>query len=117
MTYHEWLELHTKNKQTILNKLTNHSNDEIIEYFDFDNMVKNEPEFCPLYLENKKCHNIDELNCYFCACPHFEIGNKKSICTINSKDRSNIVDDSGYVHQDCSRCTIPHTKEFVKKSI
>jgi len=38
----------------------NLSDDEIIKYFSYDNMVKNELDFCPLYKDNKKCHNIED---------------------------------------------------------
>lgn len=52
-------------------KLEGNTKQEIIEYFRFENMVKNEPDFCPLYKDNKKCHDMEDLNCYLCACPHF----------------------------------------------
>ena len=51
-------------------KLEDKTTDEVIEYFKFENMVKNEPDFCPLYKDNKKCHDMEDLNCYLCACPN-----------------------------------------------
>lgn len=59
MTYEEWFLKQGKLHKTVLKKLENLSNDEIIEYFKFENMLKNEPDFCPLYKESKKCHDID----------------------------------------------------------
>ena len=71
MSYKSWFETHAKKHKKIVDKLAHLSDDEVIAYFDFDNMVKNEPDFCPLYKDNKKCHDTKELNCYLCACPNF----------------------------------------------
>lgn len=49
MTYEEWFLNQAKLHKTIMNKLEDKSIDEIIEYFKYDNMKKNEPNFCPLY--------------------------------------------------------------------
>ena len=54
-----------------MDTLTELSDEEVIAYFKFENMVKKEPDFCPLYKDNKKCHDMKELNCYLCACPNF----------------------------------------------
>ncbi|MBV5348753.1 hypothetical protein JZU61_03745, partial [bacterium] len=59
-----------------MEKLTDLSESEVIEYFRFENMVVNEPKFCLLYAENKKCHETEHLNCYWCACPHFRFNDK-----------------------------------------
>ena len=47
MSYASWFERHAKKHKKIVDKLLakNFSQDEIIEYFDFDNMVKNEQNF------------------------------------------------------------------------
>ena len=87
-------------------------------------MVEKENDFCPLYAKNKKCHDMQELNCYLCACPNFrfndegikKVDNKTqySLCDIKSKDgRQGIYGEK--IHQDCSKCTVPHSKEYVKK--
>ena len=49
MTYEEWFLNQAKLHKTIMNKLEGKSIDETIEYFKYDNMKKNEPDFCPLY--------------------------------------------------------------------
>jgi len=54
-----------------MQKLTKLSDNEVIAYFRFENMVQKEPDFCPLYKETKKCHDMEVLNCYLCACPNF----------------------------------------------
>ena len=115
MSYKSWYENHSIKHKKIVDKLSHLSNDEIIAYFDFDNMVKNEPEFCPLYKQNKKCHDIDELNCYLCACPNFRVGKQKSSCAINSKYGDKIIAKDGYIHQDCSACAVPHSAIYTKK--
>lgn len=124
MTYEEWFLKQGKLHKTVLKKLENLSNEEIIEYFKFENMLKNEPDFCPLYKESKKCHDMEDLNCYLCACPHFrfnDLGIKKtednkilySVCSINSKKGSHFSTNSA-IHQNCSDCLIPHKKKFIK---
>ena len=113
---------HKKIVQKLLAK--GYDKERIIDYFDFESMVQNEPDFCPLYKENKKCHDMKELNCYLCACPNFRFKDtgvdemegktRYSFCSIDSKDgKAGVYGDA--IHQDCSKCTIPHTKEYVRK--
>jgi len=107
-----------------MEKLKNFSDDEVILYFRFENMVKNEPDFCPLYKSNRKCHNIENLNCYLCACPNFRFddnGFKKvknktlfSYCAIDSKNGREAT-SANAIHQDCSLCHIPHREDFIKR--
>ncbi len=126
MSYSSWFDAHAIKHKKIVDKLVacEKSKDEIIEYFDFDNMVKEEFDFCPLYKDNKKCHDMDSLNCYLCACPNFRfnddgikvVDNKTqySFCEINSKyGKQGVYGDK--IHQDCSNCQIPHGKFYVKK--
>jgi Zn-finger protein len=114
MTYQDWVDAQAIIHKEVMSRLTHLKDDEVIEYFDFENMVKNEPDFCPLYKTNTKCHDIENLNCYLCACPHFKVQETQSICSINCKDGSSMTAPDGYVHQDCSNCYIPHKKEYVK---
>ncbi len=113
---------HKKIVQNLLEK--GYDKERIIDYFDFDSMVQNEPDFCPLYKENKKCHDMEHLNCYLCACPNFRFKDdgvdnvdgktRYSFCSIDSKDgKAGVYGDA--IHQDCSICTVPHTKEYVRK--
>ncbi|RXI28459.1 hypothetical protein [Aliarcobacter trophiarum] len=124
MTYEEWFKSQAKLHKTIMNKLNDKSIGEIIEYFRYENMKINEPDFCPLYKKNKKCHEMENLNCYLCACPYFVFNdngilkqNEKtlySFCSINSKNGSTFEGED-YIHHDCSNCTIPHKEKFIKK--
>jgi Zn-finger protein len=115
MSYEQWIKEHSKKHKSIMKKLESFTEDEIIDYFDFDNMVENEPDFCLLYKENKKCHDIKELNCYLCACPSFRLHKNKSTCDINSRHAKFIKDKYDFVHLDCTKCSIPHKKSYVKK--
>jgi hypothetical protein len=126
MSYLKWFNDQAKKHKVIIDKLCarNLSKDEIIDYFNFENMKVEEPNFCPLYKENKKCHTMDSLNCYLCACPNFRFqdeGIQKvdakmqySLCDIKSKDgRLGVYGD--VIHQDCSACGIPHHRSYVEK--
>ncbi|MFT5660200.1 MAG: hypothetical protein ACI9TV_000841 [Sulfurimonas sp.] len=127
MSYTQWFEEHANKHKVIVSKLQkqNYTKEQIIEYFDFDSMVENEPEFCPLYVDNKKCHDMESLNCYLCACPNFrfdDAGIKKvgentqySFCGIESKDGSQGV-YGDKIHQDCSKCGVPHHTAYVEKN-
>ncbi len=125
MTYNEWFTKQGNLHANVMKKLEDKSIDEVIEYFKFENMVKNEPDFCPLYKDNKKCHDMEDLNCYLCACPNFRFKDegfeKKeektlfSVCSINSKDGSQYIGDD-YIHQNCSGCIIPHKRKYIKKN-
>lgn len=125
MNYTDWFNAHGKKHQKIVAKLQaqNLSVDAIIEYFDFESMCRNEPDFCALYETHKKCHDIESLNCYLCACPNFrfddnvkeEKGIKRfSHCNIDSVDGA-IFKHENTQHQDCSGCSVPHHKSYVKK--
>lgn len=127
MSYTTWFENHAQKHKNIVEKLVakGYSQEQIINYFDFDNMVKEENDFCPLYKDNKKCHDMQELNCYLCACPNFRFdddGIKKvadktqfSFCDIDSKDgEQGVYGDK--IHQNCSGCLVPHHKSYVEKN-
>ena len=85
-------------------------------------MKKEELEFCPLYAKNKKCHDMEKLNCYLCACTNFRF-NEDGLGTYNEfkiLSRCNIHNGKefagkGVIHQDCSSCSVPHHKAYVEK--
>ncbi len=126
MSYKLWAKEHAKKHSKIIDKLLalGHSKEQIIEYFKYENMKLCEPDFCELYANGAKCHDMPELNCYFCACPNFrfsDVGirsNNEGIvyseCSIASKDSAKANFD-GKIHQDCSTCTVPHEKEYIQK--
>ncbi len=125
MSYLDWFDAHAIKHKKIVDKLQklNYSKEEIVEYFNFDNMVKKEIDFCPLYRDNKKCHDMDELNCYMCACPNFRFNDDGldsynefkilSKCDINNGEE---FLGHGVIHQDCSTCKVPHHKSYALKN-
>jgi hypothetical protein len=126
MGYSEWFDEHAAKHKAIVEKLLKRgfNKEQIIDYFDFDNMVEAEPDFCPLYAEKKKCHDMEKLNCYLCACPNFRFNdsglrkeNAKTVyseCAIASKEgKPGIFGDA--IHQDCSACTVPHHRGYIEK--
>jgi hypothetical protein len=124
MSYKKWFDAHAQKHKAIMDKLTHLSETEVIEYFRFENMVKNEPNFCPLFAENKKCHDTQELNCYLCACPNFRFNDTGfsveegktlfSTCSIESPDGDRYVSESA-IHQNCAGCIVPHRESYIKK--
>ena len=125
MTYMQWFETHAKKHEAIMKTLTHLNDDEVIAYFVFENMQKKHPDFCPLYAQNKKCHEMEELNCYFCACNHFRFSDAGlktedektifSLCSIDAKECKNFETEDA-VHLDCSDCLLPHKKSVIKKT-
>lgn len=125
MTFTEWVITHNNKKEDILLKIKDLSKKEQIQYFDYDNMIKKELNFCPLYKLNTKCHDIKDLNCFLCACPYFEYSdntplsvtkdiNVMSRCSINAKEASSYT-TKGIQQCDCSNCTVPHNKSLALK--
>ena len=126
MGYSQWMQQHGQKHKVIVDKLLaqEYTQEQIINYFDFENMKKEEFDFCPLYAKDKKCHDMESLNCYICACPNFrfsDAGIQKvgsatqfSLCNIESKDgRQGLYGDK--IHQDCSKCSVPHHRSYVEK--
>jgi hypothetical protein len=122
VTYNQWFEAHAKKHANIMKKLEGLDEFDIVQYFIFENMVEKEPDFCELYATKTKCHEMYELNCYMCGCPHFRYFQTPireddlefhSICSINSKRGKRIVVGENQIHQDCSGCTIPHGEDYI----
>ena len=127
MTYKKWFDDFANKHRKIVQKLlkSGYNKTKIIEYFDFENMKEKEPSFCPLYVDNKKCHDMESLNCYLCACPNFRFNDEGiqkleektqySICNIKSKDGKQGIYGVA-IHQDCSKCSVPHHRDYVEKN-
>ena len=126
MGYSEWFEAHAAAHKALIDKLLARGlgKTEIIDYFDFENMVEAESDFCPLYAEKRKCHEMEKLNCCLCACPNFRFRDEGirqaegktvySECAIASKEgKPGVYGDA--VHQDCSGCTVPHRRAYIEK--
>ncbi len=125
MTYTRWFDAHAKKHHKIVERLLAQglNIEAIVDYFDFDNMVEKEPKFCELYKTNTKCHEMEKLNCYLCACPYFRFddagirkqGNYliKSECSIHNGET---FGHENIIHQDCSSCTVPHHRSYILKN-
>jgi len=120
MSYEEWFYTHAQKHKSIVDRLVSLGYDQqgIIEYFRWDNIKETDRDFCPLFAQDKKCHDMDELNCYFCACPHFRFDDNaprlKSSCSIDSKNGKQITYNDT-IHQDCSLCHLPHKAKIIEK--
>jgi len=79
------------------------------KYFRYRNLVKNEPNFCPLFSLKKKCHNISNLNCWSCYCDYYD---RQYIDKENGLiGRCSIGNENGKYTRgvwDCSNCGMPH---------
>ncbi|MDD5052189.1 MAG: hypothetical protein PHO27_05585 [Sulfuricurvum sp.] len=127
MTYTDWFQIHTKKHRAIVNRLSAEklTPEQIVEYFEFDNMVYYESDFCLLYTTKTKCHDIPHLNCYWCACPHFRFDDNAlpniekitvySHCAINAP-LGKVFHHESSLHHDCSDCTIPHESKVILKN-
>ncbi|MFA5985293.1 MAG: hypothetical protein WC782_14855 [Methylococcaceae bacterium] len=125
-SYLTWFNKQGNQHRLIVEKLQAQGLDqaEIVAYFDFDNMVLAEPDFCPLYAQKQKCHEVKQLNCYLCACPLFRFNSKGietiqgntvySYCSVNSKFGHPALFGQA-IHLDCSACVVPHSKKYVLK--
>jgi len=124
MNYKKWFDNHAFKHKNIIDKLSHLNDEEIVDYFDYDNMKLKHPEFCPLYAKNKKCHDMPNLNCYLCACPYFRFDDnglfmennktRYSLCSIDAKGKQDFVKDDA-IHQGCTNCILPHQKSFILK--
>jgi len=124
MTYLKWFQTHGEKHRKIMEKLTTLSDEEVIAYFRFENMAVKEPDFCPLYADRKKCHEIKVLNCYLCACPYFRFDDAaieksdgkelRSLCSIDAV-KSSFIEHDDIIHLDCSACLLPHKKAFIHR--
>ena len=121
MDYNQWYEAHKQKHATIMKKLEGLDEYDTVQYFIFENMVEKEPDFCELYATKTKCHEMYELNCYMCGCPHFRFYQTPllqneiefvSTCSINSKrGKRALIEEQ--IHQDCSGCSIPHGEDYI----
>lgn len=124
MSYESWYIRHGNKHRVIVDRLIElgYTKEGIIAYFDFDSMVVNEPDFCVLYAQPKKCHSIEKLSCFLCACPLFRFNDNgfemrgghqvRSYCEVTSKYGSQHL-FGDVIHQDCTNCVLPHSAKYV----
>lgn len=123
MTFTEWRMSHLDKLVDFISSLSTPSISDVVDYFQYENMSAKHPTYCPLYAIQTRCHNTPDLNCLFCACPHF-VGSDTplhalpdgvkimSVCSLGSKQSGRSLSD--HVSQcDCSSCFIPHTRSHI----
>ena len=124
MTYRQWYEEFGNRHRAVIGQLAEESGEELIEYFLYENMRRLHPDFCPLYTRGEKCHDLEELNCYLCGCPHFRYCDdgidtvegkvRYSLCAIDAKEGRRFETEEA-IHQDCSGCPLPHLSGFIRR--
>lgn len=92
------------------NGIISERNTSVIEEWDFEKRKNAYTNTCPCYSEGQKCHDIEELNCFFCYCPNYDRSVKEGGCKINSLKGKLIEGINGKIF-DCSDCDFPHRKE------
>jgi Zn-finger protein len=98
----------------LANELIQKKNEERIDTYSYENQRKINPNGCVHYLENTRCHDMEELNCFFCLCPKYDRTVKEGACRINSPDSKYIDNHEGKI-LDCSDCGFPHIKDNAVK--
>jgi len=124
MRYEEWQKEFAEKHRRIVESLSGLDEREIVEYFRYDNMRERHPDFCPLYEKKEKCHDLEDLNCYLCACPCFRYcdegidtvdGKRRySFCAVEAR-QGNVFVAGNAIHQDCSGCLLPHRRSTILK--
>lgn len=94
----------------LANEIIQKKNEEVIDTYNYDNQKEINPNGCELYPINKKCHNMEELNCFFCLCPKYDRTVKEGRCKIDSPN-GKYIDNHQCKILDCSDCNFPHIRE------
>jgi Zn-finger protein len=94
----------------LANEIIGKNINEVISGWDFEERKKANPNGCICYEQNKKCHDLENLNCFFCYCPNYDKSVKEGKCKINSPKGKYINNHEGKI-LDCSDCDFPHKKE------
>jgi Zn-finger protein len=82
--------------------------DKLIDEWSFEKRKKSNINEC------KKCHDLEDLNCLACLCPHYDMSVKEGACEINSP-KGKFTDTPYGKILDCSDCNFPHKPENIKK--
>tara|TARA_Y100000310_G_C20640218_1_gene793489 strand:+ start:672 stop:1106 length:435 start_codon:yes stop_codon:yes gene_type:complete len=93
--------------------------DEIIKQTSFEVRSRNYSHECPYYVSNKKCHDLEDLNCFLCACPNYNSGSLIGGCEIESKSgkwhyHKNLPKGKVW---DCFDCSVNHSSGEVRDYI
>ena len=86
-----------------------------ISEYRYDVRKVSNPDACPCYSNNIRCHNLENLNCMLCYCPFYDMDKLEGGCLRKSPQ------GKWYEHSrlpkgkiwDCSDCNYPHIEENV----
>src|SRR3989344_2305670 len=89
--------------------------DLIVRDFNYETRKEEHPEKYPCN-SSEKCHNIENLNCFFCYCPWYDNSILEGGCKIGNplgtgkwfKREGHSVSDKVW---DCSDCIYPHQEK------
>ncbi|HRZ85278.1 MAG TPA: cysteine-rich small domain-containing protein [Candidatus Paceibacterota bacterium] len=90
----------------------------ILEEISFRVRSKKYSDKCPYYSQGVSCHpEVDDLNCFLCACPNYESSNLVGGCKINSIQgkftfHPNLPEGKVW---DCSDCSVNHSSDEVRR--
>lgn len=92
--------------------------DLVIRDFNYEIRKEQHPEECPCN-SSGKCHNISDLNCFFCYCPWYNNSIPEGGCKIGNPLQTgrwfyrpgHQVSDRIW---DCSDCVYPHKEEVIR---
>ena len=82
--------------------------DKLISEWNFEVRKKDNANIC------EKCHRVENMNCLFCFCPHYDLNSEEGGCKINSSNGKFIDTPNGKIW-DCGDCHVMHNPENVKK--
>ena len=95
--------------------------DLIVRDFNYENRKEEHPEECPCN-DSGKCHDVPDLNCFFCYCPWYNTEVPEGGCRIESPlgtgkwfyRPGHPVNDRIW---DCSDCAYPHQEKVVRETL
>ena len=95
------------------------SEDEIPDFFLYDNLRSAYPDFCPLFAENKLCHTgveREKFCCLLCACPFYDyaVWDEENKIFGACKRNSPLGHRTELGYWDCSACAFVHDIRWVK---
>jgi Zn-finger protein len=90
----------------------------ILKEFSYEKRRAEHPEECPCN-GSSPCHQMENLNCFFCYCPWYNLGKPEGGCKKNNPlgkgkwfERESPISDKIW---DCSECIYPHQEEVIKE--
>ncbi len=105
----------------LLKKVIESRIDLIVIDFNYEKRKKEYPYECPCN-SSGKCHEIEDLNCFFCYCPWYNNQSPEGGCKIdNPLGKGKWFERKGHSISDriwdCSDCIYPHQEKTVREAL